>query len=1208
MLRLFSKVTRLRFNNTFFNTQFMGKRLITTLLVLLTIGVQAFAQSAVSGKVTDEAGEPCVGANVLIKGTTTGTMTDLDGNYSLTDVRKGAILVFSSIGYTSQEVRLGSSSVVNVVLKSDADFLNEVVIVGYGTAKRKDLTGSLTQIDNKLIASQNSSSATKALEGAVPGIVYASVDGQPGNDAGLRVRGLGSTNVGASNALVIIDGVPAQGDNPLSNMNQEDIASITVLKDAASTAIYGSRGANGVILVTTKRGDSGRTKISFQARAGWNTVGSYKVGQVDNAAGIYEYLWQSIYNSYRYGVNGAGPALNKETGEYYTNIGNPNVSHDAAAEFASQHLFNYIGLNDSFGRNMLGNYMAYNVPGATYTPDGTGSSASSTMTGAYLVGTDGKINPNASLLYDDTYADALLKTGFRQQYDLSASGGSDKEDHYLSLGYLTDPSYVPNSRFERITGRANINVNLFKWLKVGANVGYTRSRTNYQGTYWAARNSGSNQGNITRYVNGHTPIVPFYAHDAEGNYIYDKNGDRVRNYLYNSTYSPLGQTGNNYGSTDIMYAMDNDIREDLTSTLNTRTYIEIPFLDHFTFRTDFAYDKINRTTTVYYNGTTGRAASMGGYFGKRMNDIEVMNLQHRLTYNQDFGKHHVDAMALFEDSDWEQQTVNWGSADEFIPGFLAAGNFVGRYYGAGSAPTPGYGHDIERMRSWLGRANYIFADKYYVSGSVRRDGSSKFRKENRWGTFWSVGAGWRFTEESFMQDLRDSWLNNGKLRASYGVIGNQNGIGRYQTYRTWGYSTTYQTTNNGQGKPTGDSYKLSMGGLVNTQLTWEETKTFDVGLDLTLFNRIDLTFDWYNRVTGNSQFSQPVSYLAMGQTTLPRNIAELTNRGIELDINADIIRTKDIRWNVAFNITHYTTKLTDLPDDAIPAHAEGLPDGTWEDNQGSWASAGGSQQNANVYLRGIGRDWFNLYMYKYAGIDQSSGLPMYFHRVTEADHAAGKYKDTEVGGSVKTTNYANASKYEVGSAIPTFQGGFNTSFSYKNFYVNAQFAYQIGGKFFSRNYAEYLYNVVDAQMYRMMFVSKDVKGNTWTPNNTGAGFPMQWYPAGENSYFSGTSANGGNWSFTDESLFSASYLRLKNLTLGYNVSKSLLNKLRIDKVVSNIKVFASSDNLFILSAAKAIDPTMSASGGYNDVDSYTFPNMRTYTIGINLDFNFLRKC
>ena len=1180
----------------------MGKRLITTLLVLLTIGVQAFAQSAVSGKVTDEAGEPCVGANVLIKGTTTGTMTDLDGNYSLTDVRKGAILVFSSIGYTSQEVRLGSSSVVNVVLKSDADFLNEVVIVGYGTAKRKDLTGSLTQIDNKLIASQNSSSATKALEGAVPGIVYASVDGQPGNDAGLRVRGLGSTNVGASNALVIIDGVPAQGDNPLSNMNQEDIASITVLKDAASTAIYGSRGANGVILVTTKRGDSGRTKISFQARAGWNTVGSYKVGQVDNAAGIYEYLWQSIYNSYRYGVNGAGPALNKETGEYYTNIGNPNVSHDAAAEFASQHLFNYIGLNDSFGRNMLGNYMAYNVPGATYTPDGTGSSASSTMTGAYLVGTDGKINPNASLLYDDTYADALLKTGFRQQYDLSASGGSDKEDHYLSLGYLTDPSYVPNSRFERITGRANINVNLFKWLKVGANVGYTRSRTNYQGTYWAARNSGSNQGNITRYVNGHTPIVPFYAHDAEGNYIYDKNGDRVRNYLYNSTYSPLGQTGNNYGSTDIMYAMDNDIREDLTSTLNTRTYIEIPFLDHFTFRTDFAYDKINRTTTVYYNGTTGRAASMGGYFGKRMNDIEVMNLQHRLTYNQDFGKHHVDAMALFEDSDWEQQTVNWGSADEFIPGFLAAGNFVGRYYGAGSAPTPGYGHDIERMRSWLGRANYIFADKYYVSGSVRRDGSSKFRKENRWGTFWSVGAGWRFTEESFMQDLRDSWLNNGKLRASYDVIGNQNGIGRYQTYRTWGYSTTYQTTNNGTGRPTGDSYKLSMGGLVNTQLTWEETKTFDVGLDLTLFNRIDLTFDWYNRVTGNSQFSQPVSYLAMGQTTLPRNIAELTNRGIELDINADIIRTKDIRWNVAFNITHYTTKLTDLPDDAIPAHAEGLPDGTWEDNQGSWASAGGSQQNANVYLRGIGRDWFNLYMYKYAGIDQSSGLPMYFHRVTEADHAAGKYKDTEVGGSVKTTNYANASKYEVGSAIPTFQGGFNTSFSYKNFYVNAQFAYQIGGKFFSRNYAEYLYNVVDAQMYRMMFVSKDVKGNTWTPNNTGAGFPMQWYPAGENSYFSGTSANGGNWSFTDESLFSASYLRLKNLTLGYNVSKSLLNKLRIDKVVSNIKVFASSDNLFILSAAKAIDPTMSASGGYNDVDSYTFPNMRTYTIGINLDF------
>ncbi|MCI1785644.1 MAG: SusC/RagA family TonB-linked outer membrane protein [Bacteroidales bacterium] len=1181
----------------------MGKKFLTLALALFVLCAQAFAQSTVSGRVTDESGEPLVEANVIIKGTLTGTTTNLDGYWTLPNVKSGTVLEFSSIGFATQSVTVGSKKTINVVLKSDALFLNDAIVVGYGSTKRKDLTGSITQIDNKILAMQNTSSASKALEGAVPGLIYASVDAQPGNDAGLRVRGLGSTSANYSNALVIIDGSPAQGDNPLSQMNQEDIASITVLKDAASTAIYGSRGANGVIIITTKSGTSGRTKITFQARTGWNTVGTYKMGQVDNAAGIYEYVWKSIYNSYRYGVNGTGgPVLDKTTGEYVTNVKNPNVSDADAALFASQHLFNYIGSTTDFSRNTLGNYMAYNVPGAIYNPDGTSSAASSTMTGAYLVGTDGKINPDAKLLYNDTYADALLKTGIRQQYDISASGGNDKEDHYLSLGYLTDPSYVPNSNFQRITGRAKINANLFKWMKAGTNISFSRTKTNYMGTYWAGRNSGSNQGSIPRFVNGHTPIIPFYSHDADGNIIYDANGDAVRNYLTNSTYSPLGQTQSNYGSTDIRYALDNDVRSDLTTTLNTRSFLEIPFLEHFSYRVDLAYDKISDMMTRYYNGTTGRAAGMGGYFGKRSYETEVLNIQDRLNYTQDFKKHHIDAMALYEYSGWEQEQVSWGSYDEFIPGFLAAGNFVGRYGGAGSAPNPGYGHDIERMKSYLGRANYIYAEKYYLSASIRCDGSSKFRKDNRWGTFWSVGGGWRFTEEPFMKELKESWFTNGKLRASYGLIGNQNGIGRYQTYRTWGYSTAYKLVTNGTGQPTGSDYRLSMGGLVNTDLTWEKTKTFDVGLDMTFLNRIDVTLDYYNRVTGNSQFAQPVSFLATGQNTLPRNIAEITNRGVEIDINADIIRTKDWRWNVAFNASHYTTKLTDLPADAIPAHVEGLPDGTWEDNSGAWSSAGGSQQSASVYLRGIGRDWYNLYMFKYAGVDDNTGLPMYWHRVTEADHTAGKYSDTSVGGSVKTNNYANASKYEVGSAIPDLAGGFNTNLRYKNWDLGAQFAYQLGGKFFSRNYAEYLYNCVDAQMYKMMFVSKKVKGHTWTTENTGTKFPMQWYPAGNTSYFSGTSTNGGDWSFTDMSLFSASYLRLKNITIGYTAPKVFLSKINLDKVISSLRFFASADNLFILSAAKAVDPSMSASGGYNDVDSYTFPNMRTYTVGVNVDF------
>ncbi len=1180
----------------------MTKRLMMVLFALLLIGAQAFAQSSVSGKVTDEQGEPVVGAGVVIKGTTRGTSADLDGNWTIT-AKAGDVLVFSAIGYASQEVSLGSQKTVNVTLKNDALFLEDVIVIGYGSAKRKDLTGAITQINNKLLTTQNASSATKALEGAVPGLIYAAVDAQPGNDAGLRVRGLGSTSQNSSDALVVIDGVPAQGANPLSNMNSEDIASITVLKDAASTAIYGSRGANGVILVTTKNGTSGKTKVNFQTRFGWNTPGTYASNQIDNAAGIYEYVWRSIYNSYRYGVNKTGgPVLDAATGEYKTNVNNPNYTHEQAAEFASQHLFNYIGQENTFARNSLGNYMAYNVPGAVYTPDGSNSSSSSTMSGEYLIDpSTGRLNPKAKLLYKDTYADALLQTGFRQQYDIAASGGSEKEDHYISIGFMEDPSYIPNSNFSRLTGRAKINAKLFEWLKVGTNVNYTYSRTNYIGSYWNARNSGSNQGSVSRFVNGHTPIIPFHAHDKDGNFIYDKNGEKLRNVLYNETYSPLGQTTRNYGGTDILYAIKHDVREDVYQILNTRSYAEVYFLNHFTYRLDVSYDFINRMENRYYNGTTGRAKGIGGYFGKRNSNTNVLNLQNRISYIQDFGKHHVDAMALTESSDWEYEHTAWGGTDEFIPGFLANGNFVGRYRSAGSTWTPNYGHDIERMRSYLGRANYVYADKYYLTGSIRRDGSSKFRAANRWGTFWSVGAGWRISEESFLSEAHESWLTNAKLRTSYGLIGNQNGIGRYMTYRTWGYSTIYKSATNGTGIPTGTDYKLSMGGFVNDALTWEETATFDIGLDLSVFDRVDVTLDFYNRVTGNSLFLQPVSLLATGQSKLPRNCAEITNRGIEIDINADIIRTRDFIWNIAFNASHYTTKLTNLPKDAIPAHVEGLPEGTWEANTDSWGNAGAGSQSATCYLRGIGRDWYNMYLHRYMGIDEKTGLPLYLHRVTQADHDAGKFTDTPVGEGVKTTNYALSSKWEVGSAIPDLVGGFNTSLSWKNFSLDMQFAYQLGGKFFSADYAQLLYATTGSQSFGQMFASKEALHNTWTPENKGAGFPMQWYPSGNNTFFQGTSANGQNWHFTDMSLFSASYLRLKNITVSYRAPKEFFKNIGIE-YVSGLRLFASADNLFILTAAKGIDPSMTAGGGYGDVDTYCFPMMRTFTLGFNLDF------
>ena len=401
----------------------MRKKFVIFVLAILATGLQVFAQNTVSGKVTDAKGEAIPGVSVLIKGTANGTMTDLDGTYRLS-AAPGATLVFSCVGFEDQEIVPGSRSVVNVILAEDSELLDEVVYVAYGTAKKKDLTGSIATVDSKTLEMQAQGSVTRALEGQVAGLQTSSLDGQPGLDVGIRVRGIGTASANNSNALIIIDGAPAiEGTNPLASLNSKDIESITVLKDAASTALYGARGANGVILVTTKSGKSGKAKISFEGRWGVNAIGpnaDFDVIGNDNAGDLYEFYWLGIYNSVYTG--------------FASNSENLKGNAAASAEFASKHLFDFTGNATSFSRNGLYNRLAYSVPGMTFTQTGSGSNASSTLGGAYLVGTDGKLNPNATLLWSGgTLHDALITNRFRQQYNVSANGGTEKVDYHLSL-------------------------------------------------------------------------------------------------------------------------------------------------------------------------------------------------------------------------------------------------------------------------------------------------------------------------------------------------------------------------------------------------------------------------------------------------------------------------------------------------------------------------------------------------------------------------------------------------------------------------------------------------------------------------------------------------------------------------------------------------------------------------------------------------------
>ena len=1122
--------------------------------------------------VGSKSGRPIAGASIKEVGGKNASSTNENGDFTLSVASNKVVLSIQYVGYIAKNMEGTVGIPLRVELQEDNTVLDEVVVVAYGATKKKDLTGSVSTIDNKALNMQSNSTVSRALEGAAPGIQVSAVDGQPGIDMGIRVRGIGSASQNTSNALVVIDGVPAQNDNPLATLNPKDIQSVSILKDAASTALYGARGANGVVLVTTKKGVSGQPRISFEGKLGVNQVGPYQFDKISNPKDIYEFAWLSVYNSVRYGVDGTG--ISKR---YTTNVQNPNMSHEQAAEFASSHLFDYIGSTTKFQRNSLGNWMLYDVPGAVYTPSGTGADASSTMSGAYLVNTDGKLNPGARLLYSDRYDDYLLENRLRQDYDLSASGGNDKVNYFLSGGYLEDPSYIRGSSFKRYNGRANFDAQLNAWLKLGANIGYSNRTTQSPATRFG-RNPGSSTANVFRFINGQNPLVQLYARDKNGALI-DDNGKNKVHVLAGDTYSPLGLTSAALSSTNVLTVLDNDLDQRVSDDWTTRVYGQAKFLKDFTFTANVSMDKFNEMRTRYWNSESGQAAGIGA-FGKTASNTTILNLQQLLNYSKTIGLHNIEALLGHEYDSFKNEQLNYRSSYALIDDFASYINFVGRYDG-GTFPNPGGGEDKRTMESYFSRVNYNYNDRYFFQGSVRRDGSSKFKlKDKRWGTFWSVGGGWRIDSEQFMENSK-SWLDLLKIRGSYGVIGNQNGISNYSGYQTWSYAATYTQTTNGTGIPA--NITLNQNAYVNDQLTWENIHTLDGGIDFSFFGRVRGSLDYYNRVTVNAIWNQPIA-ISKGQSSIATNSAKIGNKGFEIDLSVDIIKKPDFNWTVSTNGTHYTTKLKAVPN-GVGSDALG---GNWTAGTDAWAAAGTSAVANITYLRGVNKDFFNLYMLKYGGVDQNTGLPLYYHQISKADVDAGTYPGYKEGESITTTDYSKASRYEMGSALPKWIGGFSTSLRYKNFDLYVALAYQLGGKFFSTEYGNNLYVSEDPGKA----LSSELIGNTWTPNNTGAKFPMVMYG---NTY--GNGATTGSWLYSDLGLFSASYLNFKNVTIGYTLPESILSKMKIKR----LRIFASGDNLFMKTAHSGIDPRQSLVGGF-EVAAYSYPTMRTFSGGVSLEF------
>jgi TonB-linked SusC/RagA family outer membrane protein len=508
-------------------------QLFFTLCLTVFAMTQVQAQERTySGVVKGSDGKPVAGASVVVIGTSAGTSTGHNGKYTI-KARQGSKITYSYLGMKPVTVTTAANTIINVILENDEQALDDVVIIAYGTTKKKDLTGSISTIDSKQISAQSNSTLTKTLEGAVPGIQVSSVDGQPGYDMGIRIRGIGSATQNNSNALVVIDGVPATaGFNVLSTMNPKDIESITVLKDAASTALWGSRGANGVIMVTSKKGEKGKTKINLDSKWGVNMIGNNQPKLIRNVDDNYEMMWESIYNSVRYG----------STEKYQTNFRNPNMSDEDASLFASQHLFNYTGSMSSFARpNALYNWMYYKVPGAKYESTGSGDNVSATMMDAYLIDpATGQISANAIKLYDvDDWRNLAYKNQFREEYTISASGGGDKIDYYISGGYLHDPSYITNSNFERYNIRSNVISQVTIWLKAGLNASYSHRTTRLQNGRFSSRNPGAAVQNVFRWTDGYNPLASIYQRDEDGNLIYDENGNKQVVHYLGQQYSPL---------------------------------------------------------------------------------------------------------------------------------------------------------------------------------------------------------------------------------------------------------------------------------------------------------------------------------------------------------------------------------------------------------------------------------------------------------------------------------------------------------------------------------------------------------------------------------------------------------------------------------------------------------------------------------------------
>ena len=1033
---------------------------ILTLFSLLVFAISiASAQTVnLSGTVTSsEDGLQMPGVYVTVKGTTVGTITGTDGKYTLPVPATATTLTFSFVGYKSQDIEIAGKTVINAVMVSELTAMDEVIVIAYGTAKKSSFTGSSAMIDGKKLEVRPITNITKAIEGTNPGIQVTSASGQPGAEQAVRIRGFGS--ISASNApLYVVDGVPYSGN--IGNLNSQDIENISVLKDAASTALYGNKAANGVVMITTRRGTRDKSTISVSATQGFSTRSIQEYERV-SALEYYPLMWQSYYNSQIFASTPVAPATaaNNATNNLKTNVG-------------------------------------YNITNVADTA---------------IVRRSGILNPNAAILgkyaEDLDWQKPIMRTGDRKEYGLVYNGGTDKNDYFVSLGYLDEKGYTIKSDYKRFTGRINVNSQAKKYLKVGLNLSGTMTNSN------VASSGGTSYVNPFFFTRNMGPIYPVYAHDPlTGDYKLDPETGEMIYDLGNLAGLPARVAGASPGRHVVAETLWNDNLYK-RNAFSANTYAEISFLKDFKFKFTAATDLTAYNGATFTNKIVGDGAPAGR--GTRTNSLTSnYTINQLLTYNKTFGKHSVNVLLAHEN-----QSYTYNYFYGFRQGVIADDNSELINFTTTNSLTSYT--DTYKQEGYFSRLNYDYDNKYHLSASIRRDGSSRFAPAVRWGNFWSLSAAWNLGQEDFLQT--QSWIDQLKLRTSYGAVGND-GVGQYA------YQALYELGVNNAAEP-GFLYNARP----NDELTWESNNQFDVALEFGMAKRFTGTIEFYHRITSDLLFDVPLPS-SSGLTTFQMNIGTMYNQGIEFSAGVDVIKQSDFTWNVSLNMSTVKNEITKLPE------------GQTEIIQGTKKLM-------------VGHSLYDFWLRDWYGVDQADGAALWYANNTTTSQASNL---RVIGTDTLTTSYNNAKYNYVGSSIPDLMGGITNSVSYKGIELSFMLTYQIGGDIYDGAYAALMHSGTYGNAMHVDML------NRWQKPGDVTNVPRLDYA--RRSEYSVQS---------DRFITDASFIALRNITLSYNLPSSLAQKL----FVQNARVYLSGENLWLKNARKGMDPQSSFGGTTDNIYS-----------------------